>query len=51
MDFHLIGLGLLRTVFEIAVACGEGAAPEFCSVAGDIAGGISKNCFQPITFN
>ena len=39
MDSHFIGLGLLRTVFEIAVACREGPAPEFCCIAGDIEGG------------
>ena len=48
---HFIGLGLLRTVFEIVVACREGPVPEFCCIAGDIEGGISENSFRPITFD
>ena len=51
MDSHFVGLGLLRTVFEIAVAFQKGPAPEFCCIAGDIARGISKNCFWLITFD
>ena len=51
MDSHFIGLGLLRTVFGIVVACREGPAPEFCCIAGNIEGGISKNPFRPITFD
>ena len=51
MDSRFIGLGLLRTVFGIVVACREGPAPEFCCIAGNIEGGISKNCFRPITFD
>ena len=51
INSHFIGLGLLRTVFEIVVACREGPVPEFCCIAGDIGGGISKNCFRPITFD
>ena len=35
MNSHFIGLGLLRTVFGIVVACWEGPPPEFCCVAGD----------------
>ena len=38
INSNFIGLGLLRTVFEIVVACGEGPAPELCGIAGDIAG-------------
>ena len=34
MDSHFIGLGLLRTVFGIVIACREGPAPEFCCIAG-----------------
>ena len=45
IDSHFIGLGLLRTVFEIYVAGREGPAPALCCIAGDIAGGIPKNCF------
>ena len=45
MNSHFIGLELLRTVFEIDVACREGPAPAFCCIAGDIAGGIPKNRF------
>ena len=51
MNSHFIGLGLLRTVFEIALARREGPAPAFSCIAGDIAGGISKNCFRAITFD
>ena len=51
MDSHFIGLGLLRTVFGIVVACREGPAPEFCFIAGNIEGGISKHRFRPITFD
>ena len=51
MDSHFIGLGLLRTVFGIAVARREGPAPAFSCIAGDIAGGISKNRFRAITFD
>ena len=40
MNSHFIGLGLLRTVFGIAVACREGPVPAFSCIAGDIAGGI-----------
>ena len=32
MDSHFIGLGLLRTVFGIAVACREGPAPTFSCI-------------------
>ena len=51
MDSHFIGLGLLRTVFGIVVACREGPAPEFCCIAGNIEGRISKTRFPPITFD
>ena len=51
MNSHFIGLGLLRTVFEIDVACWEGPAPALCCIAGDIGGGIPKNRFWPITFD
>ena len=43
MNSHFIGLGLLRTVFEIALARREGPAPAFSCIAGDIAGRIPKN--------
>ena len=42
MDSRFIGLGLLRTVFGIVVACREDPAPEFCCSASNIAGGIPK---------
>ena len=45
MNSHFIVPELLRTVFEIDVACREGPAPSFCCIAGDIAGGIPKNRF------
>ena len=51
MNSHFIGLELLRTFFGIAVACREGPVPAFSCIAGDIAGGISKNCFRAITFD
>ena len=51
INSHFIGLGLLRTVFEIVVACREGPPPEFCCIAGDIEGGICENSFRPITFD
>ena len=51
MDSRFIGLGLLRTVFGIVVACREGPAPEFCCIAGNIEGRISKNRFRLITFD
>ena len=51
MDSRFIGLGLLRTVFGIVVACREGPAPEFCCIAGNIEGRISKTRFRPITFD
>ena len=51
MDSRFIGLGLLRTVFGIVVACREGPAPEFCCIAGNIEGKISKTRFRPITFD
>ena len=51
MNSHFIGLGLLRTVFGIAVACREGPAPALSCIAGDIGGGISKNHFRAITFD
>ena len=53
MDSHFIGLGLLRTVFGIVVACREGPAPEFSGIAGNIAGRISNERGihrAPITF-
>ena len=34
MNSHFIGLGLLRTIFEIDIACREGPAPAFCCIAG-----------------
>ena len=40
MESHFIGIGLLRTVL-----LKEGPAPEFCCIAGNTAGGNSKNCF------
>ena len=45
INSHFIGLGLLRTVFEIVVACREGPVPEFCYIAGDIGGGFPKIVF------
>ena len=51
MASHFIGLGLLRTVFGIALACREGPVPAFSCIAGDIGGGISKNRFWAITFD
>ena len=51
VNSHFIGLGLLRTVCEIVLACREGPAPEFCCIARVIAGGISENSFRPITFD
>ena len=51
INSHFIGLGLLRTVFEIVVACQEGPVPEFCCIAGEIERGISENIFRPITFD
>ena len=45
INSHFIGLGLLRTVFEIVVACREGPVPEFCCIAGDIGGGFPKIVF------
>ena len=51
MNSHFIGLGLLRTVFGIAVACREGPVPAFSCIAGDIGGGISKIRSRPITFD
>ena len=41
-DSPFIGLGLLKTVVEIAVACPEGPTPEFCCIAGVKAEGISN---------
>ena len=51
MNSHFIGLGLLRTVFEIALARREGPAPAFSCIAGDIEGGICENSFRPRTFD
>ena len=48
MDSHFIGLGLLRTVFGIVVACREGPAPEFCCIAGD---NTAKNQNRPLEEN
>ena len=45
INSHFIGLGLLRTFFEIVVACREGPVPEFCCIAGDIGGGFPKIVF------
>ena len=42
MGVHFIRLGLLRIVFKIAVACREGAAPEFFCVTEEIAGEFLK---------
>ena len=46
IDSHFIGIGLLRTVFKIVVACREGPAPEFCYIAGDIGGEFPKIVFS-----
>ena len=46
INSHSIGLGLLKTVFEIVVACREGPVPEFCCIAGDIGGGFPKIVFD-----
>ena len=48
MDSHFTGLGLLRTVFGIVVACREGLPPEFYCIAGD---NTAKNHNRPLEEN